>query len=108
MEKLVEALACNDVIRLVIIAVVMDTIFGAMRAVKEHRFNSCVGIDGAIRKVSMVVSLVFLTAIDLLIHVNLIGFIPEEVRNYFPASIIVIGLAEFLGCCIYVMKLYPY
>lgn len=97
MEKLVEALACNDVIRLVIIAVVMDTIFGAMRAVKEHRFNSCVGIDGAIRKISMVVSLVFLTAIDLLIHINLIGFIPEEVRNYFPASIIVIGLAEFFG-----------
>lgn len=97
MEKLVEALACNDVIRLVIIAIVMDTIFGALRAAREHRFNSSVGIDGAIRKVAMIVSLVFLAAIDLLIHVNLIGFIPEEVRSYFPASIIVIGMAEFFG-----------
>lgn len=96
MEKIVEALADNEVIKLVIIAIVMDTIFGAMRAVKEHRFNSCVGIDGAIRKVAMVVSLVFLITIDLLIHVNLIGFIPEEARNYFPA-ISVIGLAEFFG-----------
>lgn len=97
MEKLVEALACNNVIRLVIIAIVMDTVFGVLRAGKEHRFNSCVGIDGAIRKVAMVVSLVFLAAIDLLINVNLIGFIPEEVRSYFPESISVIGLAEFFG-----------
>lgn len=97
MDKLVETLACNDVIRLVIIAIVMDTIFGVLRAAKEHRFNSCVGIDGAIRKVAMVVSLVFLIAIDLMIHVNLIGFVPEEARNYFPKSINVIGLAEFFG-----------
>lgn len=97
MEKLVEALACNNVIRLVIIAIVMDTVFGVLRAGKEHRFNSCVGIDGAIRKVAMVVSLVFLAAIDLLINVNLIGFIPEEVRSYFPESVSVIGLAEFFG-----------
>lgn len=97
MEKLVEALVGNVVIRLVSIAIVMDTIFGAMRAVREHRFNSCVGIDGAIRKIAMVVSLVFLQVIDLLIRVNLIGFIPEEVRAYFPASIAVIGLAEFFG-----------
>ena len=97
MEKLVEALVGNVVIRLVSIAIVMDTIFGAMRAVKEHRFNSCVGIDGAIRKIAMIVSLVFLQVIDLLIRINLIGFIPEEVRAYFPDSIAVIGLAEFFS-----------
>ena len=97
MEKLVEVLASNIVIRLVIAAVVMDTTFGVLRAAKERRFNSCVGIDGVIRKISMVVSLVFLMVVDHLIHVNLIGFIPEEVRLHFPDSIHVIGLVEFFG-----------
>ena len=97
MEKVLGALANNLVIELVVIAVVMDTIFGAFRAAKQHKFNSCVGIDGAIRKISMLVSLVFLAVVDNLVHINLIGFIPDEVREYFPQSISVIGLAEFFG-----------
>lgn len=96
-ETLFVALANNLVIQLVVIAVVMDSIFGAGRAVKQHKFNSCVGIDGAIRKISMLVSLVFLAVVDNLVHINLIGFIPDEVRQYFPQSISVIGLAEFFG-----------
>lgn len=96
-ETLFVALANNLVIQLVVIAVVMDSIFGAGRAVKQHKFNSCVGIDGAIRKISMLVSLVFLAVVDNLLHINLIGFIPEDVRNYMPQSISTIGLAEFFG-----------
>ena len=95
--ELFVSLANNLIMNLVVIAVVMDTIFGAGRAVKQHKFNSCVGIDGAIRKISMLVSLVFLAIVDNLVHINLIGFIPEEVRVYFPQSISVIGLAEFFG-----------
>ena len=34
----------------VVIAVVMDTFFGVLRAIKHRCFNSSVGIDGAIRK----------------------------------------------------------
>ena len=97
LKILMESLAHNKIIQLVVIAVVMDTIFGALRALKQHKFNSCVGIDGAIRKISMLVSIVFLAALDILVHINLIGFIPEEVRNYFPQSISTIGLAEFFG-----------
>lgn len=97
LKILMESLAHNKIIQLVVIAVVMDTIFGALRALKKHKFNSCVGIDGAIRKISMLVSIVFLAALDILVHINLIGFIPEEVRNYFPQSISTIGLAEFFG-----------
>lgn len=94
---LVDTLAHNTIIQLVVIAVVMDTLFGAGRALKQHKFNSSVGIDGAIRKISMLVSLVFLAVIDGLVHINLIGFIPEEARAYFPQSINTIGLAEFFG-----------
>ena len=96
-ETLFKELANNKVIQLVVIAVVMDSLFGAGRAVKQHKFNSCVGIDGAIRKISMLVSLVFLAIVDNLVHINLIGFIPDEVRQYFPQSISAIGLAEFFG-----------
>ena len=94
---LVDTLAHNTIIQLVVIAVVMDTLFGAGRALKQHKFNSSVGIDGAIRKISMLISLVFLAVIDRLVHINLIGFIPEEARAYFPQSISTIGLAEFFG-----------
>ena len=37
---LVDALAHNTIIQLVVIAVVMDTLFGAGRALKQHKFNS--------------------------------------------------------------------
>lgn len=101
MEKVLVALfvslANNLIIKLVVISIVMDTLFGALRAIKQHKFNSCVGIDGAIRKISMLLSLVFLVVVDNLVHINLIGFIPEEVREYLPQSISIIGLAEFFG-----------
>lgn len=97
MNTLIKALAENKIIELVLIAVVMDTFFGAGRAIKQRSFNSSVGIDGAIRKISMLASLAFLAFVDTMVHINLIGFIPAEVRSYFPKSIIEIGLAEFFG-----------
>lgn len=97
MEKIIFEFMGNLVIELVIVAVVMDTLFGVGRAIKQHSFNSSVGIDGAIRKISMLVSLVFLFIVDILVGINLIGFIPEEVRAYLPGSMSVVGLAEFFG-----------
>ena len=97
MAKLIAELSVNIVFELVLIAIVMDTIFGAGRAIKQHSFNSSVGIDGAIRKISMLVSLIFLTAVDMLVHINLIGFIPEQVRAYLPSGMDSIGLLEFFG-----------
>ena len=97
MMNLIAELAGNVVFELVLIAVVMDTIFGAGRSIKQHKFNSSVGIDGAIRKISMLLSLVFLFVVDKMTHLNLIGFIPEEIRAYFPNSMSSIGLLEFFG-----------
>lgn len=98
MEKILELLALawgSSIIKLVILAVVMDTCFGCIRAIKEHRFNSGFGIDGAIRKISMLASLAFLLLLDRIVHLNLIGFIPEAVRMYLPVESI--GVAEFFG-----------
>lgn len=98
MDRIIELFALawgSPIIKLVILAVVMDTCFGCIRAIKEHMFNSCFGIDGAIRKVSMVASLAFLLVLDQIIHLNLIGFIPEAIRSYLPVNSI--GVAEFFG-----------
>lgn len=85
----------SRIILLVVVAVVFDTIFGVIRAIRERKFNSCFGIDGAIRKISMIISLVGLAVVDGLIHINLIGFIPENARSYIGLD--VIGTAEFFG-----------
>lgn len=85
----------NKIIQLVILAIVFDTIFGVLRAIKERKFNSCAGINGAIRKVAMLISLVFMLAIDVLVNINLIGFIPETVRTYLGLTSV--GVAEFFA-----------
>ena len=103
-QKIVLTLTNNMLIQLVIIAIVMDTIFGIIRAVKEHGFNSCFGIDGAIRKIAMIVSIVLLCVVDVLIHINLIGFLPIGVKEWISASlgIRVVGIAEFF-CVLYLV-----
>lgn len=98
MEKIYTVLAeilNSRVIQVVMIAVVFDTIFGVIRAVKEHKFNSCFGIDGAIRKISMIVSIAMLAIVDKLVKINLIAFIPDEARQFIGLDMI--GTAEFFG-----------
>lgn len=90
-----ETAAHNPLLQLVAIAVVFDTIFGVIRAIRDHKFNSCVGIDGAIRKIGMVISLALLVLVDAIIKVNLIGFVPDTVRDQLGVS--AIGLAEFFS-----------
>lgn len=45
MEKILILLSNNSFIRILLIAVTLDTLLGVLRAI-----NSCVGIDGAIRE----------------------------------------------------------
>ena len=71
----------NDGVKLLIIVIVLDTIFGILRAIKEKSLNSCIGIDGIIRKTGMLISIIFLALIDNIVNIDLIGFIPENVKN---------------------------
>ena len=72
---------CNE-LKVLIILVVLDTIFGILRAIRQKKLNSNVGIDGLIRKFGMMISVIFFIAIDYILGINLIAFIPEEVRNF--------------------------
>lgn len=49
MKEFIMLLSNNMFFRIVMIEVCLDTVLGSCRAIKEHKFNSCVGIDGAIR-----------------------------------------------------------
>lgn len=80
MEKFV-LLFNNEGMKVLIIVIVLDTILGILRAICEKGLNSCIGIDGMIRKVGMLIVMVFLIVIDHIIHLNLLGFIPENARN---------------------------
>lgn len=94
LELLLISAINNQIVRLIALCVFADTFFGCVRAIKHRSFNSSFGIDGAIRKVSMLASIAFLLVLDRIAHINAIGFLPEELRAYLPGSI---GLAEFFG-----------
>lgn len=85
----------SKLFQVLVVLVVMDIIFGTLRAVKEKKFNSCVGINGMIRKAGMMISLVCLVYLDDIITFNLIGFIPEGIRQYLPGDSI--GVMEFFA-----------
>lgn len=76
-------------------AVLMDTILGVLRAVKEHKFNSCVGIDGAIRKVAMLISICFLMGIDMIAHINVLSLVPQQYVQFLGVE--KLGLSEFFA-----------
>lgn len=80
MEKFISLLN-NDGMKVLIVVIVLDLILGILRAIREKSINSCIGIDGMIRKFGMIIVIVFLTIIDAIIHLDLIGFIPETIKE---------------------------
>lgn len=96
--ELVIEMVKNPILQAVALVIVFDTIMGMLRAIKERMFNSCVGINGAIRKVGMIVSILFLRLADAVIGVNLIGFVPMELWTALKMKVpLHLGLAEFFG-----------
>lgn len=77
----IQELINNDGIKILIVVIVLDLILGVLRAIKEKAVNSTIGIDGMIRKFGMLIVSVFLFIIDSIMHFNLIGFIPENIRT---------------------------
>lgn len=100
LQTFAEAMAGNTLFRVLMVVIAADTVLGVLRAIKFRQFNSSVGIDGAIRKVAMLASAAALMAADLLIHVNLMAFVPE---NYVQAlGIQKLGMCEFF-CLLFIL-----
>lgn len=89
----------NVILKLVAIAIIADTVFGIIRAFKERKFNSSFGIDGAIRKVSMVLCVTFCIVVDITIRLNFIGFLPDTLLEWIQENLHIeqIGLGAFFG-----------
>ncbi len=96
MEKLVNVFVdVSPIVKIVALAIMGDTVFGVLRSLKEHGFNSSFGIDGGIRKVGMIVAMIMLYVADLVIHINLAGFLPKEWLE--AISLTKVGMTEFFG-----------
>lgn len=90
-EEYLKILLDTKYFKLLLIFIAFDCFFGVLRAIKERKFNSCIGINGLIRKTGMIASSVFLFCIDNLINFNFIGFIPELIRSFIKIEFIGIG-----------------
>ena len=64
MEKIFDILANNKSMQMLCIFIVLDVIFGILRAIKERKLNSTIGIDGIIRKVGMMVTITVTIILD--------------------------------------------
>ena len=59
-------------LKVLLICVLLDSIFGVLRSIRERKFNSNIGIDGLIRKFGMMISVIFFMLIDTIVNLNLI------------------------------------
>ena len=76
-----QILVQNKVIQIMVIFIVLDVIFGILRSFKEHKTNSTIGIDGIIRKIAMMFTIACCIVLDYIVEIDLIGFIPEGVKQ---------------------------
>lgn len=89
-------------VQILIVVIVLDTIFGILRAVKEKSLNSTIGIDGIIRKVGMLICIVFLSLIDTIVSINFIGFLPEDIKQFIHIE--QIGIADLFNALFIVFE----
>lgn len=94
-EKIITLMGARPITTVFFISVLVDIFFGVLRSFKQKVFNSSFGIDGAIRKVGMIASIVFLFVIDFLLHINLIGWLPQSVTEILNLSNV--GLSTFFA-----------
>ena len=79
-------------------AVAIDTVFGLGRAIKQRKWNSSFGINGAILKIAMMACVTFTALLDAMCHFNLIVLFDQEIVGHLSKiGIVHVGFAEFFG-----------
>lgn len=86
MKEYYEIMVHNKGVQLLVIFIVLDVIFGVLRAIEEGKLNSTIGIDGIIRKVGMIITICVCILVDHIVEIDLIGFIPENVKSVLGLS----------------------
>lgn len=95
MQNFINLLSQNTTIKVFIICILFDVFLGCIRAIKEHDWNSTVGINGVLRKIGMIGSVFFLFATDLFINIDLLFMIPDELLTY--VGITKVGVCDFFS-----------
>ena len=85
----------NIIFYLLITAILLDIFLGSLRALKERKWNSTVGINGILRKSAMIGSSIFLIIIDSILKIDLLFFIPKEITNTLKLN--EVGIFELFG-----------
>lgn len=83
MDILLNYLHQHTTIIIVAVAIIFDTLLGFFLSVKDKKTYSSIGIDGMIRKASMLACIVFLVCLDYILHINIIGWLPEQILQIF-------------------------
>lgn len=83
MDVLLNYLHQHTTIIIVAVAIIFDTLLGFFLSVKDKKTYSSIGIDGMIRKASMLACVVFLVCLDYILHINIIGWLPEQILQIF-------------------------
>lgn len=85
----------NIIFYLLIITILLDIFLGSLRALKEKKWNSTVGINGILRKTAMIGSSIFLIIIDSILKIDLLFFIPKEITTTLKLN--EVGIFELFG-----------
>ena len=85
----------NIIFYLLIATILLDIFLGSLRALKERKWNSTVGINGILRKSAMIGSSIFLIIIDSILKIDLLFFIPKEITNTLKLN--EVGIFELFG-----------
>lgn len=92
------ALVGNIFVKVFLIVVCADMVFGSLRAAKYHCWNSAVGIDGAIRKAGMVACVLLFTVMDMMIRADLTKWLPVDVQKTLEAvGVVKVGTTELFA-----------
>ena len=83
----------NKLIQVLVIFIVLDVIFGILGSIKQHKTNSTIGIDGIIRKIGMLFSIAGCVILDYIVEIDLVFFLPEQIKGYFGS----IGIASLFA-----------
>lgn len=88
-----EELFKNKLIQVLVIFIVLDVIFGILGSIKQKKTNSTIGIDGIIRKIGMLFSIAGCVILDKVVEIDLVFFLPEQIKSYFGS----IGIASLFA-----------
>ena len=95
MYNILKEVISSDTLLYLIIFIVLDCFFGVLRSIKEHSFNSTMGINGIIRKVGMMIAIIFFLTIDEMREINFVNYLPDSLIEII--SIKQIGIADFFN-----------